>query len=66
MTYIEKLVSRKFRDGEEVKVDAKELQRLACCALRNQLEVERLRFENESLKLRLDTSTNLEKMRIYA
>ena len=38
MSYIEQLVARTFKDGEEVRVNAKELQRLANYALRKEIE----------------------------
>ena len=43
MSYIEQLIERKFKEGETVEVDAKELQRLASYAIRKEGEVNMLR-----------------------
>lgn len=43
MSHIEQLLERKFRDGETVEVNAKELQRLASYAVRKEAEVNMLR-----------------------
>ena len=43
MSYIEQLINRKFREGETVEVDAKELQRLANYAMRKEVEANMLR-----------------------
>ena len=62
MSYIEKLVERKFRDGETVEVDAKELQRLASYAIRKECEVSVLKAKLAGYEI----VERKEKIKLYA
>lgn len=62
MSYIEQLLNRKFTAGQEVKVDAKELQRLADFAMRKCIEVDMLRAKIAGYEV----VEKIEKIKIYA
>lgn len=62
MSYIEQLLNRKFTAGQEVMVDAKELQRLADLAMRKCIEVDMLRAKIAGYEV----VEKIEKIKIYA
>lgn len=64
MTYIEQLVARKFKKGEELTVDAMELQRLASYALRKELEVQTLKARLAVYEL--EEFSRPERIKLYA
>jgi len=62
MNYIQKLIERKFKDGEELLVDAKELQRLANYAMRKEIEADMLRAKIAGYEI----IEHKEKIKLYA
>jgi len=64
MTYIEQLVARSFKRGEELTVDALELQRLANYALRKEIECEALKVKLAFYEM--EDYRKPEKIKLYA
>jgi hypothetical protein len=62
MNYLQKLLTREFKQGEEIRVDAKELQRLANHALRLEAERDMLRAKIAGYEI----IERPEKIKLYA